>query len=74
MNTIKALHTIAKFYNTTEKTTDLFIKITNQIIKNRKDRILSKKDEVIKMVYPDIEKRIQEVILTESYLVNSTSF
>lgn len=38
------IHTIARFYNTTDKMTGLFIKITNQMIKNCKDRILNKKD------------------------------
>lgn len=44
MNAIKMIHTIARFYNTTDKMTGLFIKITNQMIKNCKDRILNKKD------------------------------
>ena len=29
MNAIKMIHTIARFYNTTDKMTGLFIKITN---------------------------------------------
>jgi len=44
MNAIKMIHTIARFYNTTDKMTGLFIKITNQMIKNCKDRIVNKKD------------------------------
>lgn len=40
MNAIKMIHTIARFYNTSDKMTGLFIKITNQMIKNCKDRIL----------------------------------
>lgn len=42
MNAIKMIHTIARFYNTTDKMTGLFIKITNQMIKNCKDRIIKK--------------------------------
>ena len=34
MNAIKMIHTIARFYNTSDKMTGLFIKITNQMIKN----------------------------------------
>jgi len=33
------IHTIARFYNTTDKMTNLFVKITNQMIVNCKDRI-----------------------------------
>jgi dynein heavy chain len=36
MNAIKMIHTIARFYNTSDKMTGLFIKITNQMIKNCK--------------------------------------
>jgi len=41
MNVIKMIHTIARFYNTADKMTGLFMKITNQMIKNCKERILS---------------------------------
>lgn len=41
MNAIKMIHTIARFYNTTDKMTNLFVKITNQMIKNCKKRILN---------------------------------
>lgn len=41
MNAIKMIHTIARFYNTNDKMTGLFVKITNQMIKNCKDRILN---------------------------------
>lgn len=40
MNSVKMIHTIARYYNTTEKMTQLFMKITNQMIKNCKDTIL----------------------------------
>lgn len=40
MNAIKMIHTIARFYNTSDKMTGLFIKITNQMIKNCKEKIL----------------------------------
>ena len=34
MNSIKMIHTIARYYNTTERMTNLFVKITNQMINN----------------------------------------
>lgn len=40
MNAIKMIHTIARFYNTSDKMTGLFIKITNQMIKNCKEKII----------------------------------
>lgn len=43
MNAIKMIHTIARFYNTADKMTGLFMKITNQMIRNCKERILNGK-------------------------------
>ena len=43
MNAIKMIHTIARFFNTTDKMTGLFMKITNQMITNCKKRILNGK-------------------------------
>ena len=34
MNSIKMIHTIARYYNTTERMTNLFVKITNQMVNN----------------------------------------
>ena len=36
MNSIKMIHTIARYYNTTDRMTGLFIKITNEMIANCK--------------------------------------
>jgi dynein heavy chain len=40
MNAAKMVHTIARYYNTTERMTNLFTKITNQMIWNSKMSIL----------------------------------
>jgi dynein heavy chain len=40
MNSVKMIHTIARYYNTTERMTNLFTKITNQMITNCKESIL----------------------------------
>lgn len=48
MNSIKMIHTIARYYNTTERMTNLFVKITNQMITCCRKHILgdqSEKDE-----------------------------
>lgn len=43
MNSVKMIHTIARYYNTTEKMTQLFMKITNQMITTCKKTILEGK-------------------------------
>ena len=43
MNSVKMIHTIARYYNTTEKMTQLFMKITNQMITTCKKSILKDK-------------------------------
>jgi len=41
MNSIKMIHTIARYYNTNERMTSLFVKISNQMIKRCKFWILN---------------------------------
>jgi dynein heavy chain len=43
MNSIKMIHTIARYYNTNDSMTGLFVKITNQMITNCKFNILNYK-------------------------------
>jgi dynein heavy chain len=43
MNSIKMIHTIARYYNTNDRMTGLFVKITNQMIANCKFNILNYK-------------------------------
>jgi dynein heavy chain len=40
MNSIKMIHTIARYYNTNDRMTGLFVKITQQMINNCKYNIL----------------------------------
>ena len=46
MNSIKMIHTIARYYNTTERMTLLFVKITNQMIANCKASLLRVKADL----------------------------
>ena len=41
MNSIKMIHTIARYYNTNERMTGLFVKMTNMMIHNCKFNILN---------------------------------
>ena len=41
INNIKMMHTIARYYNTSERMTVLFQKVTNQMVRNCKEQILA---------------------------------
>jgi len=41
LNSVKMIHTIARYYNTNERMTGLFVKITNQMISNCKFNIIN---------------------------------
>lgn len=49
MNSIKMIHTIARYYNTNDRMTELFKKITNQMIENCKKAILMGKESQEKL-------------------------
>jgi dynein heavy chain len=69
MNAIKMIYTIARYYNSTDKMTKLFIKITNQMIANCKKRIQpSKKDDIWENDPEElIEKLTQCIKLNQAY-------
>ncbi len=41
INNIKMMHTIARYYNTSERMTVLFQKVTNQMVRNCKEHVLA---------------------------------
>eukprot|EP00392_Amoebophrya_sp_AT5.2_P015403 g15605.t1 len=45
LNGVKMIHTIARYYNTTERMTTLLMKVTNQMILNCKDCILGEDED-----------------------------
>lgn len=62
MNSIKMIHTIARYYNTNERMTQLFVKITNQMIKRCKYMILNFR--LIKLTPPG--QKFEEQMSAES--------
>jgi dynein heavy chain len=71
MNSIKMVHTIARYYNTTERMTTLFVKCTNQMIDNCKHTILTCGDPDSKMWNKDAETLVKTLhscrALNEAY-------
>jgi len=62
LNNIKMMHTIARYYNTSERMTTLFRKITNKMIWNCKQYLMGP-DSSIKMWDQDIPKLLQRLHL-----------
>jgi len=61
MSAIKMIYTIARYYNTTEKMTNLFVKVTNQMINNCKARIQEGGKNVDKIWDRNPEELIKEL-------------
>jgi dynein heavy chain len=61
MNSIKMIHTIARYYNTEEKMTNLFKKITNQMIENCKQCIYDGEDNGSKLWEQDPEQLVRNL-------------
>merc|ERR1712072_678780 len=71
MNTIKMIHTIARYYNTEKCMTNLFRRITNQMIENCKRCILGDSVNGTQLWDQDLEALIRNLEsclkLNESY-------
>lgn len=57
LNSVKMIHTIARYYSTTERMTNLFVKITNQMINNCKKSIL--RDQLVDRLW---ENNMSELV------------
>ena len=69
MNNVKMMHTIARYYNTTERMTTLFCKITNQMIVNCKVQVTNGgKVKLWDQDIDDLLKRLEgALLLNETY-------
>merc|ERR1719271_2212877 len=68
MNSIKMIHTIARYYNTTTCMTNLFVKITNQMIKNCRKHICNTRDSLWQMEPDSLVLRLEACLkLNEAY-------
>ena len=61
MNSIKMIHTIARYFNTTERMTGMFMKISNQLINRCKEDIIGPKGDPVESIW---EQKPSELIVT----------
>ena len=80
MNSIKMIHTIARYYNTNERMTGLFVKITNQMISNCKFNIINflrirrGQDPIGKLTAAQIAQGKKPAAMDDSVLWNHDEF
>ena len=61
MNSIKMIHTIARYFNTTERMTGMFMKISNQLINRCKEEIIGPNGDPVESIW---EQKPAELIVT----------
>jgi len=69
MNSIKMIHTVARYYNTDERMTGLFVKITNQMIVNCKMYILTFKGVTGKVKSKKGSSGLDDSVLWEAEII-----
>lgn len=68
MNSIKMIHTIARYYNTRERMTDLFVKITNQMIINTRSFLSQNESDLWTTNAEEFVRRLEVCLkLNEAY-------
>ena len=61
INAIRMIHSISRYYNTSERMAALFVKVTNQIITSCKKYIYEKDSRIWELVKSDVIERFGHV-------------